>query len=272
MKPVLWIVVAASLMGFVFATPNILAQETAHSSTVAVNTASSSAIADAGNRMLQNGVKPKADEPELVKRFKEGGNVMWFLLLLSIMFVTYTIERFANLRLSKIAPESLAEQANILWKQGRFAEIMELCEKSPSVLARILRQIIRHRNEDITRLNTLAGEVGAREIRMQLQRAYPLAIAATVAPLLGLLGTVSGMIDAFDTVALAGSMGNPALLADSISKAMVCTAAGLMVAIGSLCAYHYFKGRTITYSVQIEETVSDLLSDWFASRETLDAH
>ncbi|HBC87410.1 MAG TPA: biopolymer transporter ExbB [Lentisphaeria bacterium] len=218
---------------------------------------------DARAAMLEGAGKQKTTENELVARFKEGGNVMWVLLFISIMFITYSIERLINLRLKKIAPEDLAEKADELWKQGKFQEIQDLCEKSDSVLARIIKQIVKRRGEGSERLHTIAGDVGAREMRLQLQKAYPLAVAATLGPLLGLLGTVSGMIDAFNTVALAGSLGNPALLADSISKAMVATGAGLIVAIPALAAYHYFKGRTLIYSVQLEEIVTDLLCDWF---------
>lgn len=226
-----------------------------------------SSSTDAHAKMLAGAGKPKSTENELVARFKEGGNVMWILLLLSILFVTYSIERFVNLRLKKIAPESLAEKADALWKEKKYSEIIDLCEKSDSVLAKIILQIVKRRNEGSERLHTIAGDVGAREMRLQVQHAYPLAVAATLAPLLGLLGTVSGMIDAFNTVALAGSLGNPALLADSISKAMVATGSGLIVAIPALAAYHYFKGRTLIYSVQLEEIVTDLLCDWFPHQE-----
>ncbi len=218
---------------------------------------------DARAAMLDGAGKPKSEENEFIVRFKEGGNVMWVLLLLSILFITYTIERLVNLRLKKIAPANLAEKADALWKEGKYQEIQELCDKSDSVLARIISQIVKRRREGPERLHTIAGDVGAREMRLQVQKAYPLAVAATLSPLLGLLGTVSGMIDAFNTVALAGSLGNPALLADSISKAMVATGAGLIVAIPSLAAYHFFKGRTLIYSVQLEEIVTDLLCDWF---------
>jgi len=200
---------------------------------------------------------------EFIIRFKEGGNVMWVLLLLSVMFAAYTVERLVNLRQKRIVPESLAPEVDFLWREGRYSEIVDVCAKSDSVLSRIIMQIVKRRDEDPTRIHSIAGDVGAREMRLQLQRAYPLAIAATLAPLLGLLGTVSGMIDAFNTVAIAGSLGNPALLADSISKAMVTTGGGLIVAIPSLAAYHYFKGHTMVYAVQLEETVSDLLFNWF---------
>ncbi|HCE42489.1 MAG TPA: biopolymer transporter ExbB [Lentisphaeria bacterium] len=272
MRFALWSTAVLTVLTVLVSTSQAIAQEKASSpsavSSTASPNASGTAPADPRAAMLAGAGKQKTAENELVAQFKQGGNVMWVLLLLSVMFVTYTVERLVNLRMKKIVPEDLAEKADELWKEGKYAEIEELCEKSDSVLARIIKQIVKRRNEGPERLHTIAGDVGAREMRLQIQKAYPLAIAATLAPLLGLLGTVSGMIDAFNTVALAGSLGNPALLADSISKAMVATGAGLIVAIPSLGAYHYFKGRTLIYTVQLEETITDLLCDWFPHRDS----
>ena len=267
MKIALWCWAVMTAILLLLSIRNAAAQDKPPSSSGTSAVASLAHPGDARAAMLEGAGKPKSEENEFVVRFREGGNVMWVLLLLSVMFITYTIERLVNLRLQKIAPVELAEQADALWKEGKLQEIQELCRKSDSVLARIIAQIVKRRPEGPERLHVIAGDVGAREMRLQVQKAYPLAVAATLAPLLGLLGTVSGMIDAFNTVALAGSLGNPALLADSISKAMVATGAGLIVAIPSLASYHYFKGRTLVCTAQLEEIVTDLLCDWFPHGE-----
>ena len=77
-------------------------------------------------------------------------------------------------------------------------------------------------------VSRLAGEVASMELRRHQQKAYALAIVATVAPIVGLLGTVLGMVDAFHVIAFSDGMGNPALLAGGISKALINTAAGLV--------------------------------------------
>ena len=102
------------------------------------------------------------------------------------------------------------------------------------------------------------------ELRKHMQRAYPLAVVATIAPLAGLLGTVIGMIEAFYVVAESGTIGDASLLADGIYKALLTTAAGLTVALPALGFHHYFKNRTVLYGIALEEEINQLTSDWFA--------
>ena len=107
-------------------------------------------------------------------------------------------------------------------------------------------------------------------MRQHLQRAYPIAIVATLAPLLGLLGTVIGMIESFEVVSVVGSMGDASVLAGSISKALVTTAAGLIIAVPALAFYHYIKGRTVALTLLLEEDVNEVLTTWFMTLEDED--
>ena len=88
---------------------------------------------------------------------------------------------------------------------------------------------------------------------------------ATVSPLLGLLGTVIGMIGAFDKVAAAGSLGDASLLGGDISKALITTGAGLTIAVPALVLYHYFKSRTNMFGLLLEEEASELISSWYGA-------
>ena len=92
------------------------------------------------------------------------------------------------------------------------------------------------------------------------QRSYPLAIIATMAPMLGLLGTVIGMIEAFSKVAILGDTGDAALLADSISKALITTDMGLVLAIPALGAYHYLKQKLSIAELAIEENLEAMFA------------
>ena len=96
----------------------------------------------------------------------------------------------------------------------------------------------------------------------------PLTIILLAGPVLaGLLGTVLGMIEAFYVVAATGSIGDPAILADGISKALLTTAAGLSAAIPALGFHHYFKSRTVMYGISLEEVINELTAEWFSARE-----
>jgi biopolymer transport protein ExbB len=198
-------------------------------------------------------------------KLKQGGNTIIFLFLASVAGLAYAIERFVNLRARAFVPGGMAEQADELWRAGKFDQIEALADKSNSTLARVLALIARHRHSSMADVSLMAGDVAARDLRRHTLKAYPLAIVATVSPLLGLFGTVIGMIQAFDIVAAAGSLGDASLLGGSISKALITTAAGLTIAIPTLTCYHYFRNRTSQFALQLEEEVSELINEWFAS-------
>ena len=103
-------------------------------------------------------------------------------------------------------------------------------------------------------------DAAARAFERHRQRSYPLAIIATMAPMLGLLGTVIGMIEAFSKVAILGDTGDAAVLADSISKALITTDIGLVLAIPSLGAYHYLKQRISISELAVEEALESMFA------------
>jgi len=197
------------------------------------------------------------------QKLRQGGITMIFLALLSVFGLAYTFERFARLRRGNVVPRGLAADADRLWRQGQFDQLRQQADQSRSTLGQMLIEIVDHRNRDAATVSSLAGDVASRDLKRHLQRAYPLAVVATLAPLLGLLGTIIGMIEAFDTVAAAGEMGDVSLLGSSIAKALITTGIGLAIAVPALALYHYFKARTNLFGVMLEEEVSQLLSDWY---------
>ena len=202
----------------------------------------------------------------LADKWRAGGPTMWPLLALSVAGITYMMERTFTLRRRRFINPRLAGQAEQLWKEGRFEQILEATHKDRSAQARIMEALVNEREGSDEDLKLLVQDVGGWEVRRQLQKSYPLAVVATLAPLLGLLGTVSGMISAFDIVALAGSLGNAALLADSISEALVTTFAGLVIAIPALGAYHLYRSRTLQFGLLLEEEASRMLRAWLRGR------
>lgn len=196
----------------------------------------------------------------LLDKLRSGGTTVVIQVLLSIIGLAFAVERFVNLRRGTIAPVGLFRKVDALWSQGRIDDVQAACDRHPSTLARMIRALIDHRNGPAGDAATVAGDIGARELKLHLQRAYPIAVVATIEPLLGLFGTVWGMILAFDKIALMGSMGNAAALSSEISLALVTTAVGLAIAIPMLLLYHYFKGRTSLLGITLEEQVNELIS------------
>ena len=206
----------------------------------------------------------------LMDKLKESGKTGIALLLISIAGFSFAFERIFNLRRSRIAPEGVAQKADELWKGGDIKGLKTLAGQNSSALGRALLEIVDHRDATHTDVSTMAGDVASREMRLHLQRAYPLAVVATISPLLGLFGTVYGMIGAFESVALAGEMGDPSIMAGDISYALITTAIGLVIAVPTLSAYHFFRIRTNMLALELEEQLSHLISRWFGPKAQID--
>jgi biopolymer transport protein ExbB len=205
-----------------------------------------------------------AAEINLMEQLREGGAAILVTTGLSILFVAVTIERLWNFRARAIAPRGLVEQAKPLWAARDHAMLHTLLEQDNSTLARIIGFMWTYRDQPHSFISSGAGDIASLELRHHQQKFYALSIVATVAPIVGLLGTVIGMIDAFNVIAFADGMGNPALLAAGISKALINTAAGLAVALPALAMHHYFKNRLTFFSLQLEKQVNALIQEWFA--------
>ena len=201
-----------------------------------------------------------------VERLAQGGNTMWALLALSVIAVTFALERAVRLKREAVAPEGLAAEAKALWAEDRDDDLLALCAERRSTLATVIEAFVRHRHCSSLELSTLAGDLAGRDMRRHLQKAYPIAVVATLSPLLGLLGTVIGMIESFEVVAIAGSLGDASLLAGGISKALVTTATGLIIAVPALGLYHFFRIRTNALTMVLEGEVHELLTTWFMDR------
>lgn len=187
---------------------------------------------------------------------------IWPLIACSIVALALIIERFLNLRRARIIPSGLlqeilnsvqlgvpAPQALTAWEQQSALG---------AVLASGLLALQRHPTCSEADLRT-AMETAGRVVAHQLERYLStLATIASAAPLLGLLGTVVGMIEIFGSQAPAGSA-NPAQLAQGISVALYNTAFGLMVAIPALMFWRYFRGRVDAYVLTLEASAEQLL-------------
>ncbi|WP_236621193.1 MotA/TolQ/ExbB proton channel family protein [Rhodopirellula sallentina] len=200
---------------------------------------------------------------ELVSKLRQGGIVVVLQILLSIVGVSVALERFVHLRGKSLVPPKLIEEADRLWHEGRYDELVDKAGRNGSLLGLVIEEVVRHRNAGYQVVSQLAGDVAAREIRRHLQRLFPIALVATLEPLLGLLGTMLGMIGAFETVAVAGSMGDASILADDIAKALVTTAVGLIIAIPAVFVYQCLKSQIGFGSAALDQAASGLISDWF---------
>jgi biopolymer transport protein ExbB len=202
-----------------------------------------------------------AQELNVFDQVVQAGLAMYVILALSVLVAAVTFERLRNLRPDAIVPEGLVDQISPLWHGGKFDQIEQIVADEDNTLARIIGYMVAQRTRPFTQIAAGCGDLASRELRQHQQKAYALAVVATMAPIIGLLGTVVGMVESFHAIAYAGGMGNPAVLAGGISKALVCTAGGLTVALASLAAHHFIKHRILAYGLRLELHVNRLLDD-----------
>ncbi|MEQ8762429.1 MAG: MotA/TolQ/ExbB proton channel family protein [Planctomycetota bacterium] len=194
----------------------------------------------------------------LFEILEEGGLMMIPIGLCSVVALAYTIERLINLRRGRIVPKSFVRSIKLPLEAGEVERAQRECESSKSPIARILLAGIKRRGRSLLEIEKAVEDAGQREIARMRRNVRPLNVVAGVSPLLGLLGTVVGMIESFNVVANQG-LGKQELLADGISKALVTTGAGLTVAIPALALYYYFIGRIHKIVLEIDENCVELL-------------
>jgi biopolymer transport protein ExbB len=179
------------------------------------------------------------------------------IALLLILFYSFTITE------RSLVPKKFLRKVYDLVNQGNFADAQALCEKVHGLLPRMLAAGLRRREMGILAVSDAMAGAGTREIERYRQWIRYLSDIAAISPMLGLLGTIIGMINAFKVVAAGASVVNPMELAGAVSMALVTTAAGLIVAIPTMGFYYYFRGRLVRISTQVEEKGSE-----FAERIT----
>lgn len=191
---------------------------------------------------------------------------IWPLILCSIVGLALIIERFVSLKTSRIAPSQLLDEALAVSQQRLpppdIVEQLAANSAMGAVLAEGFRECLRNPRADEVSLRACL-EAKGRETAADLQRYLgALATIASAAPLLGLLGTVVGMIEIFGAQVGAGAAGqsaNPMQLASGISIALYNTAFGLMIAIPALLFWRYFRGRVDRYLLTMELASERLL-------------
>jgi biopolymer transport protein ExbB/TolQ len=212
------------------------------------------AIAPEEGLMDEGGFENPEDalKVDWAQQIRAGGVWMYPLYLLGFYALVITIIRIILSRRARLAPKKMRNEVRLALANNNIDEAIAACEEHPSTLSDSLQYIFEHRNTDRDVVSQVSGDMAGREIREQLDKIYPLSVVASLGPLLGLLGTIVGMIEAFGLVAIYGDEGGPSLLSNSISLALVTTAAGLIVAIPAIAIYFYLK-RSIKGTATIME-------------------
>jgi len=199
---------------------------------------------------------------------KNGGWMMFPIILSSIVAMAIIGERLWSLQRQKIIPADLMAHIWQLHRDNKLNEAAIRRIKVSSPLGRILAAGLLNRKYGREMMKVSIEEVG-RQVAHELERYLnTLGSIASITPLLGLLGTVDGIIRVFSDLAI-GGMGDPAVLSNGISEALICTASGLTVAIPSLFFHRYFERLVDDHVVHMEENALRLIDIMQGDRESI---
>jgi biopolymer transport protein ExbB len=193
------------------------------------------------------------------KLFVAGGWVMWPILFCSIAAMAIAVERFLSLRAQVVMPDGVAELARKLARAPRLSEQDLAGLQGAAPLGRILAAGLAYREHDWEIIKQAIEDTGRHVVHDLSRYLNTLGTIAAVSPWLGLLGTVFGMIQIFGAISAAG-VGDPMMMAGGISKALLTTAGGLLVAIPSLILYRYLRGRVDEIVVEMEQEAIALMN------------
>ena len=198
--------------------------------------------------------------------FTKGGFFMWPLLVCSIVTVTTIVLSILMLRERKVLPLVIESEIERLVPGGSAERLIRLVNDDNSSLARITRVALQHmrwpRSENIE-----FAQTRARAELVRLERGLIiLEVVTGIAPLVGLIGTVSGLVQVFSGLGLSTGAGDTKAVALGISMALNCTIFGLSIAVPSLIAFSYFSKKVEILSVQMESIVSDLIAKCYYGR------
>lgn len=187
--------------------------------------------------------------------FLQGGIFMVPLVALSVLAMTVILLRGSALRESRVMPAIIEEEVRRLQPGDELTPLADLLNETPSPMARILKTLLRHLNWPRTD-NAEAVQTQARHETARLESGLVLLeISTGIAPLLGLLGTLSGLVALFANI----NTGDPTVIARGIAEALNTTIAGLCVAVPSLVAHNYFQRKIEVMAVEMEAVAAELL-------------
>lgn len=184
---------------------------------------------------------------------------MIVILALSLVAVVVIIERLLYFRRTRVDEEKLLGRLKTRLQERHFDEALAICEANPSPIASLVRVGIEHRHQSNRAVREIIMDAANVEIPKQERFLSALGTIASVTPLLGLLGTVTGNIRAFGVLGEFGSVADSSLLALGISEALLTTAAGLIIAIPVIMFYNFLVSKANNTIVRLENRVSELV-------------
>ncbi|MFK7759365.1 MAG: MotA/TolQ/ExbB proton channel family protein [Phycisphaerales bacterium] len=201
----------------------------------------------------------------LLEYVVQGGAIGFIILLISLAAMGMIGAQFFRIRRSRLAPEDLIQELGPVLGKRQVTRAIELCNEHEvdSYLGRVLGLSLSRASRSpfgMLELRSTVDEIGQLETDRLYRLTDGIGLIASIAPMLGLLGTVVGMVGAFDAITMADGPARPDELAGSISQALITTVLGLIVAIPCTSAYTYFRNRIDHLNTEIGEVIDELIA------------
>ena len=195
----------------------------------------------------------------MLELLQKGGVIMGIILVLSLVAAVIIVERLIFFRRIRVDEEKMINRLRAALEKRHFEEAASICENNPAPITNLMKVGIDHRHFSETEIKESIMNAANLEIP-GLERFLPaLGTVAHIAPLLGLLGTVTGNIEAFGVLGQFAGGGDPMALASGIAEALLTTAAGIVVAIPAIIFYNSLVSRVNHIIIRLENRVSELL-------------
>jgi len=194
---------------------------------------------------------------------QKGGPVMYPIIFCSVIAFAIIIERFYHLYKAKIDTKDFMNSVEITIKRNRIAEAIKICEKTPGPISHIVKSGIMKHDRSRQEIREAIEDAGHQEVPRLEKHLSLLATIAHISPLLGLLGTVTGMVRAFQIIQEKSASFNPVSpgdLAGGIWEALLTTVAGLIVAIPTVVVYNYMVNRVDEFILEMERSATEVIN------------
>ncbi|OPX26174.1 MAG: hypothetical protein B1H06_06030 [Candidatus Cloacimonas sp. 4484_143] len=189
---------------------------------------------------------------------QKGGYLMIPIAICSVLSLAVIIEKLINLRAKKIIVPEVKSVVNSLTSEDDINLALSVCDQHKGVLSNLMKMVLEHKGTSYLAVRDELSDNGRQEVRVLEKGLMILETVAAVTPILGLLGTVVGMIKVFNVISVQG-VGEASALSGGISEALISTAAGLTVGIPALIFYNYFSQKTEDLILDIENISNNLL-------------
>ncbi len=188
------------------------------------------------------------------------GIILWFALFGSgAAAAYYIVDAYILVRPKKMMPDTLVDGVKAAMEEGDVVKAMELCENDPSAMAKILKAGFSHIQEGFEVIDEAISAAGDLEIEQMMQRLNWISVCGALAPMLGLLGTVQGMILTFATIAISGVQIGPLSL--TISQALYTTAGGLVIAIPSVTFFYILRNSANRLVLRMQVITGEIIKN-----------